>query len=370
MPRKKYGNAKYFLTSRSALFWAGVAVLGFSVSVLATSTYAWWKLADLLILDKIQVGYNGSEMFKIGMKNSAGEIEYPNYVDMSSDQTIDNSVLSTYSSFTGNEVLRPVSGMYESLWNNASADPATSYPQFRTGFFGAEDVRKAALAPSSSYLQFEFFFVCDRDVYVYLDGSTSLVANHAANEKIAASLDGVTVDELDKVAQCARVSFYSGLGYTIYEPNMLLTSSGTVYAGRLNLTNDDDYYDVADGKEILYGEYTADHLVYDDAGRSTSMSGSGSAFDALSDPKAEAIDFAKSKSEGGLVMAQEKAYTLNQLSSYDPLEHPLAYCPMNVVTRLVMSVYLEGWDTDTIESIGYAKFSLHIGFSGLLKSQN
>ena len=201
MPRKKYGNAKYFLTSRSALFWAGVAVLGFSVSVLATSTYAWWKLADLLILDKIQVGYNGSEMFKIGMKNSAGEIEYPNYVDMSSDQTIDNSVLSTYSSFTGNEVLRPVSGMYESLWNNASADPATSYPQFRTGFFGAEDVRKAALAPSSSYLQFEFFFVCDRDVYVYLDGSTSLVANHGETTDSdvllihnVTTIDGVTYE--------------------------------------------------------------------------------------------------------------------------------------------------------------------------------
>jgi len=142
MPRKNYEDTKHFLTSRSALFWAGVAVLGFSVSVLATSTYAWWKLADLLILDKIQVGYNGSEMFKIGMKNSAGEIEYPNYVDMSSDQTIDNSVLSTYSSFTGNEVLRPVSGNVRrksmELMLSGGSRGTSVFRKFRTGFLWAE----------------------------------------------------------------------------------------------------------------------------------------------------------------------------------------------------------------------------------------
>jgi hypothetical protein len=202
---------------------------------------------------------------------------------------------------------------------------------------------------------------------VFLDSSATLSAKHEDNLAIA-NANGLSVDDLDKVAQCTRVSFYSDTGYTIWEPNATGNST-TAYAGRLNLTNDDDYFDTKDGKEILFGDYSYDHLVYDDAGRSTSMKGNGTAFDALSDPSAQALDIEKSKSEGGLVIKNEEAYPLSTLDNMESTDHALAYCPMGVAKRVVVSLYIEGWDLDTIETIGYAKFDLNLAFTGLLKSK-
>jgi hypothetical protein len=370
MPNSNRYAKKGFLTTRSALFWGGVAVLAFSISVLATSTYAWYKLADLLVVDDIAVQYSGSQAFKIGMKDSSGTLQYPNYVDMNTPQVIDNSTLKEYAGFTGTEVLKPVSGMYQNLWLNSSTVFDSTVPTFRSGYFSASNIHEADLAAKTSYLQFEFYFYCDRDCYVFLSDSSTLTANHQDNLAIA-NANGLSVDDLDKVANSTRISFYSEDGYTIWEPNVA-TGGQTPYAGRLNLTNDNDYFDTQDGKEILFGDYTCDHLVYDDEGRSTSMSGNGTAFDALSDPNAQALDLAKSQSEGGLVIQNEKSYTLTDLALTDSTEstdRALVYCPMGVAKRLVVSLYVEGWDRDTIETIGYAKFSLNLAFTGLLKSK-
>lgn len=370
MPNSNRHEKKSFLTTRSALFWGGVAVLAFSISVLATSTYAWYKLADLLVVDSIAVKYAGSEAFKIGMKDSSGTLQYPNYVDMNTPQVIDNSALKEYAGFTGNEVLKPVSGMYQNLWLNSSTVFESTVPTFRSDYFGVSNIHEANLAAKTSYLQFEFYFYCDRDCYVFLADSSALTANHQDNLAIA-NANHIAVSDLDKVANSTRISFYSEDAYTIWEPNVT-KSSQTPFAGRLNLTNDDDYFDTKDGKEILFGEYTADHLVYDEAGRSTSMSGSGTAFDALSDPNAQALDLAKSQSEGGLVIQNEQSYSRADLALTDDTrstDRALAYCPMGVAKRVVVSLYIEGWDRDTIETIGYAKFSLNLAFTGLLKSK-
>jgi hypothetical protein len=367
MPVFKNEDQKSKFATRSALFWGGVAVLAFSVSVLATSAYAWYRLADLLIVDNIAIKYAGSETFKIGMKDSTGALDYPNYVSMDEPQVIDNDVLKKYAGFTGTEVLKPVSGMYQDLWLNSSTIFDTSVPTFRSGYFGASNIHQADLATTSSYLQFEFYFYCDRDCYVFLADSSALTANHSANLSLANG-DANVAAELDKVSLCSRVSFYSDLGYTIWEPNVT-SSSATPFAGRLNLTNDDDYYDTQDGKEILFGQYSCDHLVYDDAGRSTSMQGNGTAFDALSDPSAQALDLDKSKTDGGLAISNEQAYPLAILDNMETTDHALAYCPMGVATRVVVTLYVEGWDRDTVDSVGHAKFDLDLAFTGLLKSK-
>jgi hypothetical protein len=145
MPNSKRLDTKSIFNTRSALFWGGVAVLAFSISVLATSTYAWYRLADLLIVDNIAIKYQGSQDFKIGMKDSTGTVVYPNYVSMDEPQVLDNSVLKQYGGFTGTEVLKPVSGMYQDLWLNSSTVFDTTVPTFRTDFFNATDTRKRIL---------------------------------------------------------------------------------------------------------------------------------------------------------------------------------------------------------------------------------
>jgi hypothetical protein len=359
--------------TRLALVGVSVSLLALSVSILATSTYAWYKLADLLIVDGIKVGYGEGQTFEIGMKDSTGTIVYPNYTSMDEPQVLTNDTLKQYSSFTGTEKLDPVSGMYASNWLNATADPATTLPQFRSSYYGSKDIHQADLASSANYLQFEFYINSDRDVYVFLAEETSLLANTDANATIAKN-KGLSATDLNAVEKCARVSFYSTIGtesaYTIYEPNVSVGST-TVYSGRLNLTDDDRYYDYdSEGKEILFGEYSADHLVYDEAGRVNSLSGKETAFNALSAPSpVQPLDLEKSVSEGGLVRAKETSYPLSTLTAMDYRNgHPLAYCPRNVPTRMVVSVYIEGWDLDTVESIGYGKFNLNLAFAGLYKS--
>jgi hypothetical protein len=360
--------------TRLAIFGFSVSLLALSVSILATSTYAWYRLADLLIVDGIQIGYGSGTSFKIGMKNpTTGTIEYPNYTSEDQQQTLTNDTLKGFSSFTGTETLDPVSGMYQSNWLNASANPATTLPKFRSSFYGSSDIHQANEASPSSYLQFEFYFLSDRNIYLFLDKSTSLVANTTANASIAKAKN-LSVDDLNAVGKCARVSFYSTIGtesvYTIYEPNVS-TGSTTYYSGRLNLTDDDRYFDYDNtGKEILYGEYTDDHLVYSEAGRVSSVSGKETAFNALSDPAATPLDIPASINEGGLVRTKETSYPRDALLIPDSVNngHPLAYCPHDVETRVVVSVYLEGWDLDTVESVSYAKFNLNLAYAGLYQS--
>jgi hypothetical protein len=373
MPTLKEPRNHIRTKTRLALVGVSVSLLALSVSILATSTYAWYKLADLLIVDGIEVGYSEGETFQIGMKDSSGTIVYPNYKSMDEPQVLTNDTLKQYSSFTGTEILEPVSGMYSSNWLNASADPLTTLPQFRSSYYGSQDIHQADLASKANYLQFEFYLNSDRDVYVFLGEETTLSANTDANATIAKA-KGLSAEDLNAVEKCARVSFYSTIGtasnYTIFEPNVSQGST-TVYSGRLNLTDDDRYYDYDnEGKEILFGEYTDDHLVYDEAGRVASVSGKETAFNALSAPSPiQPLDLGKSVSEGGLVRAKETSYTLSELTNLDYRNgHPLAYCPRNVPTRIVVSVYLEGWDLDTVESIGYAKFNLNLAFAGLYKS--
>jgi len=374
MSRFNETHSHNHLKTRLAIFGFSVSLLALSVSILATSTYAWYRLADLLTVDAIKIGYSHGSSFKIGMKNpTTGTVEYPNYSSEGEQQTLTNDTLKGFSSFTGTETLDPVSGMYQSNWLNASADPATTLPKFRSSFYGSSDIHQANEASPSNYLQFEFYFLSDRDVYLFLDSSTSLAANTTANASIAKAKN-LSADDLNAVGKCARVSFYSTIGadsaYTIYEPNVSAGST-TYFSGRLNLTDDDRYFDYdKSGKEILYGRYTADHLVYSEAGRSSSVSGKETAFNALSDPAATPLDIPASINEGKLVRAKETSYSLSALTIPDSVRngHPLAYCPRGVETRVVVSVYLEGWDLDTVESIAYAKFNLNLAFAGLYQS--
>jgi hypothetical protein len=139
--------------------------------------------------------------------------------------------------------------------------------------------------------------------------------------------------------------------------------------GRLDITPFDGVFDFdsTTKKEILYGEYNHDAtLVYDEEARSSSYGDGHDCFHALSDKDAIPLDIAKSESEGGLVIKKEETYTLTDLEHDETttkIGHPLAYCPIGVPTRVILTVYVEGWDYDAIEKASYGAFDLTLSFS-------
>ena len=81
----------------------------------------------------------------------------------------------------------------------------------------------------------------------------------------------------------------------------------------------------------------------------------------------------KEKSEAaGLSFKKETTYTIEELGlgegqgSFDSSTMtPLAKLRSGESKRLVVTIYLEGWDLDVVESIGNGSFNLNLGFKGL-----
>jgi hypothetical protein len=264
--------------------------------------------------------------------------------------------------------------MYQSQWLNSSTVFEDTKPQLRIGYSAGANPNLTSVA-LSGYLQFEMFLHSERNMYVFLSEDTTLVADETANQKVA-DIYGYDVKALNKVQDCIRVSLYTESAFYIYEPNVT-TSSKTPLAGRLNTTAPvSSYYDLDSNKnEILYGEYNyADpnlSLKYDEASRAAVPAADQvTGFTSGTNPLANGgLDIDKSISEGNLSIAQEKTYTLSELSKVDEKAYPLVYVPANVDKRIIVTIYVEGWDRDVVNSVEAGVFNLKLAFKGYYKSK-
>lgn len=332
-----------------------------------TSTLAWFRVSDTLIASNIAIDYVSQEDFSIGLKKDE-KVDYY--------QKVDSTILQDYfPSYDSKEHLNDVSSMYQSQWLNEKTVFANTVPLLRTGF-GPSSSRTMTDVAKGGFLQFDMLLHSDRNMYVFLSETTTLKADTAANSKIA-DLTGINVDDLNKVEDCLRISFYTDNGFFIYEPNVD-TSSNTSFADRLNLNAlTSQYYQMDDDKkEVLFGDYNYDdpnlNLIYDEESRaSVPAAGKLTGFNAGTNPEAVGgLDIAKSISEGNLSITHEKTYTLKELSNaVVPQEgvpsYPLTLIDAGVDKRIVVTLYIEGWDRDVVDSIGWGVFDLNLAFKGL-----
>ena len=122
------------------------------------------------------------------------------------------------------------------------------------------------------YYQFEIYVKSSKDMFIYVDSSTSLLPDGNSNRQVARNSGDVTTDELNKTVESLRVSYYTEDNYFIYEPYPDYVNGERVrepYFGKLDAVPHDGYYDIdLDYNEILYGAYeNADKIVYDESGR-------------------------------------------------------------------------------------------------------
>lgn len=225
------------------------------------------------------------------------------------------------------------------------------------------------------FFQFEFFFYSARDTYLYLAPSTFIVADHEANLITASKSTGLySAEDLDQAAKAARVSFFSGdvdvedgkvvekgTTFKIFEPNVSKPSN-TRFGGRLDLNGDGDY-DFSNGKEVLFGECSnKDKIVYGGDIDKTLDVFNGNTREGVSPLNL------KESINNGLEFASESTFTLNQLG-LDDGTNPLLYIPAKTEQRLVVTIYLEGWDAQATNAIGYSTLNIKLAFNGLYKSK-
>lgn len=154
--------------------------------------------------------------------------------------------------------------------------------------------------------------------------------------------------------------------YIIIDPNK---NSTTTYGGLLD-NNDDDYYDYfkkeSDGKlyERVYGEVNDRSLIiYDDPLEEDSdykdVTEEPNAFNARH--KKGVYRFNREQSiENGLVFKEEVSHTLDE---FEGVSKPF-YFPVYVdrPQEIVLSIYIEGWDLDSVNSNMGATFNSNITF--------
>jgi len=327
-----------------SLLWAGLALFSLTLSAFVTSTIAWFSVSDFLTVGNIKVAVTDHDI-RIGTRNSLGAVEFE------SDDIVSNDEQA---------FLSPVSSMFQ----DNSRYLESLFPTLSNEYPSIHGYRETGKATSGFY-QEEIFLTSDVGTYVYLDESTYVVANRHLNE-IAATQTGLSADELNKVEDAIRVSFYSEDGYVIYEPNVE-ESSKTPLAGLLDVSFYDGYIDYnSSNEEVLYGEYNEDAtLKYDDAvdhdvsHHEYESSKPGVGGKTLAGVKH--LNLEKSVNEGNLKIKNEETYALKDLLLKGKY---VTYIAPKEVKRLVLTIYLEGWDKECSNDLINAAFSAHIAFMG------
>ena len=371
-PFKPHYRKNYAISNRNLLL---VGILAFSLTLGAsvTSTYAWFALSQAGKVSFMDFAIKESHSLEIGLKDRDGEIHYYD--------TLNDAILEEYfPAYKAGTPLSDLSSMYQDLWLNDNTNYETDFPILRQAYMKGGDYH-ASYPAQQGFYQFEFYFKGDTDMYLFLDrDETYTKALHEKNQEYADAYnekadDSKKIDakDLDNVVNATRVSFFSKDGFSIYEPNAL-SSSHTTFGGILDATTKDGYYDYDENnREIVYGEYDANTtLVYDSpVEEDSSLKGKATCFNAIHKAGIERFNLEKSK-ENGLSFKQEKTYTLEQLSiskedgQFDKESmRPIALLKREEPTRVVVTIYLEGWDYDVTEAIGNGSFTLGLSFRGL-----
>ena len=194
--------------------------------------------------------------------------------------------------------------------------------------------------------------------------------NRLYAEKIKGDYKDLTVDEiterLNSLEKCMRISLLipdeNDYKYYIIDPYKD-EDNPVLMGGRQDL-NKDGYYDhytsLANSEmyETIYGEINDRSLaIYDDKLTSdTELVGEETSFNAMSMENVHPFNLQASL-DNGLVIKEEDSLSLDELESE-------IIIPMynNVPKEIVLSIYMEGWDTDCINAHMGGSFNLELSF--------
>lgn len=328
----------------------------------ASASIAWYAASNRLVVDSIQISFDASYELLINTSND---------IDSFRESL-------TYSDFTPVGAFTPVSSMYRDEWEQEKKDKPVFYDA--SHYITDSDGKPFLWTASSGYFCQDIYILANDDVDVTLDALDTYISpnslfNNAYAREIRSRYPDLTEEEiierLDALTKAMRFSilisdedFYS---YTVIDPNRNETDD-ILFGGTLDNNNNshtyfDYYYKNNEQYETLYGEiYNRENIVYTEAAEEDSdfvLEGDSSAFNARHKKGVKKIDLEESINNG-VVVAKEKAITLDEIDQ-DP-EKFYFPCKAYEPRKLTLSIYIEGWDLDSVNYTMGASFLSNMSF--------
>ena len=336
--------------STKRLLLAGSLVFACAIGVSATSTYAWYAISASYNITGLSMTIDGSnEYLKIGRKE--GE-----------EITFKEDGPYTLEDFGQEDIkLGNISNMFHDEYEVGADFTPYFYSAYRPG----GSTGKTERAARTDYVQMEFYVETSKNALIYLNEESSASPNYEANVKTA-ELEGKSLEDLQNVTNASRVSFYSYSkgGHAFYNIASLGEHEEVEYAGNLDLLGRQRYDYNADDEEIVYGQINDSDIRYGEPLKEDIQKDPNlryNCFNANHEKGRKMVDVERST----LNYAQEGAHALADYIYVDePGVHPipLAATKGGEATRLVVSIFLEGWDHDMTEALALASFDFSLGF--------
>lgn len=279
-------------------------------------------------------------------------------------------------------LFRPVTSAYSSRWKDTKSDEPVFYdePRFSTN----EITGKVPVAAIGGYYSQKLYLKSNDDIYVTIGADNTYInPNYEYNKGYAKELfkeyqkgdderlKAMTEEEietgLNNLVKAMRYSILitdeKDYDYAIIDPHK--ENTVTEYAGLLDVDRDHYYDHFIKGEhsyERLYGDYTGE-VVYGSeiSGNSgyKDPDDSPNAFNAMHKKGLMAYDEAASKANGLVINVEESIDVKEFKNDSKPFRIPLY---RNQPTEIVLSIYIEGWDLDSINHTKGATFISNLEF--------
>ena len=368
--------------TKTKLLVLGALLFSLGVGTSVTATYAWYSLREFAAVNNLNLQIDAlSEKAYLKL-----------YLDKDGEQIhkedgYTKEDLGIKDKDGKDRELTDVSGMFQDKWLNDETDMSNAVPELRTSYrtaFGI-NVTDPGVANTNEetgkdfYVQNVFYLEAGMDCHIYLAEDSDISANQEQNE-IVARTKGKSLDKLNQVAHTVRTSFFTDEGYVVAQPDE--NDYETYYGGILDL-NKDGSYDNRDDKEILYGEYSgevpyrSEPKSYDPVDEKDITTFVSNHKDGVTQVDLDNKDFIKKENAKRIkdityinIDSHKEEYdsgarSLAQDVILNKNAEPLCSVHKGEKKRIVVSVYVEGWDRYMTDDIASACFDINISFTAL-----
>ena len=357
------------MTQRKLITAFFIGMIGLSVASLSVSI-AWYASSNYLRVSPVEISIKSEREIKISTSKDRESFK--------SELSLENGDLN----YSG--VFAPVSSIYSEDWISTRADTPVFYDCARQWSSYEEPVPNVIDNGYSYYYSQELYLWADDDVYLTIDTEqTYIKSNQLANEQFASSIlaeaqkkdPNMAVDKIvEKLNLLTKAMRYSILvtgedfyDYYVIDPNKAENDEEVLFGGVLD-NSKTQYYDTyqLNGEiyETVYGDVNDRSLIVHDDEKlaaDSELIGEPSAFNARHQQNTHKFNYAESY-EKGMRFAKEKSISYADLANNPNLIKFPVHRGYDNVRRIVLSIYIEGWDLRSINSTMGSTFMSNLSF--------
>ncbi len=322
---------------------------------------AWYVSGSILYIQQINISFRGDKKIYVGLDDNEENFK----------ETIKFDDKNYF----------PISSMFSEEW----IDRKASKPQFRGEYTAISHSNPNSYTKSdlveeeNGYFSKELYLYCESNVVLTVDSEqTTFTPDEEANERKARSLANENeskediLKDLNDVVKSLRYSILipneEDYHYYIVDP---YKEEDTYLCGLMNYDDNsnkyyDSYHEEEERYEYFYGEYNDESLIiYDEPlEEDTEQVGRPSKFNAVHQAGVHTVNMEDSLSNGFIPKVEEslsldKADIKTEQGYENGVRIKLkAFIP----TKIVLSLYLEGWDLDNTSYVEQGEFNANIKF--------